>query len=105
MSSNPSAQLSPREEQQRPSWCSYTTSFLIRDSSTDPACSSGRVCGFHHPLRRFLSNGCLPLLMTSSAVFPWNGASHGPPICLHVIVFIYHLLVVLSPPFGRAGHG
>src|SRR6266851_9651962 len=26
--------------------------------------------------------------MTSSAVFPWNGASHGPPICLHVIVFI-----------------
>src|ERR1017187_9152945 len=27
-------------------------------------------------------------LMTSSAVFPWNGASHGPPICLHVIVFI-----------------
>src|SRR5665647_1351828 len=27
-------------------------------------------------------------LITSSAVFPWNGASHGPPICLHVIVFI-----------------
>src|SRR6266851_5548389 len=26
--------------------------------------------------------------MTSSAVFPWNGASHGPPICLHVIVFM-----------------
>ena len=26
--------------------------------------------------------------ITSSAVFPWNGASHGPPICLHVIVFI-----------------
>jgi hypothetical protein len=26
--------------------------------------------------------------MTSSAVFPWNGASHGPPICLHVMVFM-----------------
>jgi hypothetical protein len=26
--------------------------------------------------------------MTSSAVLPWNGASHGPPICLQVIVFI-----------------
>jgi hypothetical protein len=26
--------------------------------------------------------------ITSSALFPWNGASHGPPICLHVIVFI-----------------
>src|ERR1035438_9816898 len=27
--------------------------------------------------------------ITSSALFPWNGASHGPPICLHVIVFIF----------------
>src|SRR5258705_8907794 len=26
--------------------------------------------------------------MTSSAVFPWNAVSQGPPICLHVIVFI-----------------
>ncbi len=26
--------------------------------------------------------------MTSSAVFPWCGKSHGPPSCLHVIVFI-----------------
>src|ERR1039458_10653352 len=26
--------------------------------------------------------------MTSSAVFPWNAKSHGPPNCLHVIVFI-----------------
>jgi len=26
--------------------------------------------------------------ITSSAVFPWNGTSHGPPICLQVIVFI-----------------
>jgi hypothetical protein len=26
--------------------------------------------------------------ITSSAVLPWNGLSHGPPICLHVIVFI-----------------
>jgi len=25
--------------------------------------------------------------ITSSAVVPWNGASQGPPICLHVIVF------------------
>src|ERR1035438_8606326 len=28
-------------------------------------------------------------LITSSALSPWNGASHGPPICLHVIVFIF----------------
>ena len=27
--------------------------------------------------------------MTSSALFPWNGAPHGPPICLQVIVFIF----------------
>jgi len=27
--------------------------------------------------------------MTSSAVFPRNGVSHGPPICLHVIVFTF----------------
>jgi hypothetical protein len=26
--------------------------------------------------------------ITSSAVFPWSGRSHGPPKCLHVIVFI-----------------
>src|SRR5712692_1514157 len=28
-------------------------------------------------------------LITASAVFPWNATSHGPPICLHVIVFIF----------------
>src|SRR4051794_28667810 len=26
--------------------------------------------------------------MTSSAVFPWCSRSHGPPSCLHVIVFM-----------------
>lgn len=26
--------------------------------------------------------------ITSSAAFPWSGKSHGPPNCLHVIVFI-----------------
>src|SRR6266566_5202670 len=32
--------------------------------------------------------------ITSSAVFPWNATSHGPPICLQVIVFMFH-----EPPF------
>src|SRR2546422_11122823 len=32
--------------------------------------------------------------ITSSAVFPWNATSHGPPICLHVMVFMFH-----APPF------
>lgn len=27
-------------------------------------------------------------LITSLAVFPWSGKSHGPPNCLHVMVFI-----------------
>src|SRR6476660_5125620 len=30
--------------------------------------------------------------MTASAVSPWCGWSHGPPSCLHVIVFIRSLL-------------
>nr|AAP32760.1 unknown [uncultured bacterium] len=33
--------------------------------------------------------------ITSSALLPWNGALHGPPICLHVIVFTYHVLLVV----------
>ena len=50
--------------------------------------------------------------ITSSALFPWNGASHGPPICLHVIVFIF--ITCFSSVSagmqhgslgGRAGHG
>jgi hypothetical protein len=36
-------------------------------------------------------------LMTSSALVPWNGASHGPPICSHVIVF----MVITSFTGGR----
>ena len=56
---------------------------------------------FHLPCMLFRASLCVssPLatisfkclscaFITSSAVFPWNGASHGPPICLHVIVFI-----------------
>ena len=36
-----------------------------------------------------LSFRCLSsALITSSAELPWNAVSHGPPICLHVIVFI-----------------
>jgi hypothetical protein len=35
-------------------------------------------------------------LITSSAVSPRNAASHGPPICLHVIVFV--LLTSISEP-------
>src|SRR3981081_3096463 len=32
--------------------------------------------------------------ITSSAVFPWKATSHGPPICLHVIVFILTSLLL-----------
>src|SRR5450759_1501144 len=30
--------------------------------------------------------------ITASALLPWNAASHGPPICSHVMVFISYLL-------------
>src|SRR6266568_3799992 len=62
---------------------------------------------FHRPFIIFKALSCVssPLatislrclssaFMTSSAVFPWNEASHGPLICLQVIVFIFH-----EPPF------
>jgi hypothetical protein len=35
--------------------------------------------------------------MTSSAVLPWNGASHGPPICLGHCFHICNLLLVRGP--------
>jgi hypothetical protein len=35
--------------------------------------------------------------ITSSAVFPQNGASHGPPICLHVIVFKFITSLECTP--------
>src|ERR1039457_3365557 len=105
MSSNPSAQLSPREEQQRPSLCSYTTSFLDTGFFHRPCMLFRARVWVSSPLATISFKWLSSALMTSSAVFPWNGASHGPPICLQVIVFTYHLLLVLSPPFGRAGHG
>ena len=42
--------------------------------------------------------------MTSSAVSPWSGKSHGPPNCLHVIVFM-GLASLMSPDrqLGRVG--
>src|ERR1700686_1969684 len=51
-------------------------------------------------------------LITSSAVLPWNGVSHGPPICLHVIVFTsltsfhsvtYHTNLVADPALQGDG--
>ena len=56
---------------------------------------------FHRPFISFNAFSCVssPLVtvsfkwlscafMISSAVFPWSWRSHGPPNCLHVIVFI-----------------
>lgn len=56
---------------------------------------------FHRPFMSFKALSCAssPLVtisfrclscafITSSAVFPWSVKSHGPPSCLHVIVFI-----------------
>jgi hypothetical protein len=44
--------------------------------------------------------------MTSLAVFPWSGKSHGPPNCLHVMVFIgptsFHRIRP-TPRTGRNG--
>ena len=39
--------------------------------------------------------------ITSSALLPWNEASHGPPICLHVIVFILVSLLRSESPGCR----
>ena len=41
--------------------------------------------------------------MTSFAVFPWCEKSHGPPNCLHVIVFIS--LASFHCPLSSAGRG
>jgi hypothetical protein len=39
--------------------------------------------------------------MTSSAVMPWSGRSHGPPNCLHVMVFVEEPVMVTP---GVVGH-
>jgi hypothetical protein len=57
--SSPDQWINLGEEQQRPSLFLNTTPFLLRDVSTDPACSSGRFCAFRHPLRPFLLDGYL----------------------------------------------
>src|SRR6266849_9775529 len=43
---------------------------------------------FSSPLATISFKWLSSAFITSSAVFPWNVTSHGPPICLHVIVFI-----------------
>jgi hypothetical protein len=69
---------------------------------------------FHLPFISFKALSCVssPLatmsfrwlscpFMTSSAVFPWSGKSHGPPNCLHVIVFISPASFLIIRPSTR----
>ena len=85
--------VSHRAGQRTRAWCFGTSPCPRSGASSDPSSPARRLCALHRHRRRFPSGARLASLITSSAVLPRRGRSHGPPSWLQLIVF----MVILRP--------